>query len=100
MSKSHYSSQCFHSNKNNTHLVCILVWHSILFIMGYRMVSSTALFSYYKLTKKVIGGPSFCTFMVSFILGSIFRGNSPMIMVPLILKASLISLGITVTLFA
>ena len=83
MNMSHYSSQYVHSYKQNNHtnLVPILVCHSTLFTMGYRMVSSTAMFSYYTLTKEVIGGPTFCSFMVSFIPGSIFRGNPPVIMV-------------------
>ena len=32
--------------KNNTNLVCILVWLSTLFTMGYRMVFSMAIFLY------------------------------------------------------
>ena len=60
---------------------CILALHSTLFTIGYRMVFGTALFFGYILTKKVIGGPAFHSFMVSFILSSIFRGNPPAVMI-------------------
>ena len=33
----------FHSTKGNTNPICILVWHFILFIMGYRLVFNTAI---------------------------------------------------------
>ena len=73
----------FHNTKGNTNPVHILVWHSILFTMGYRMVlvQQYLLFTNVSLTKKIIGGPTFCSSIVSFIPDSIFRGDSPMIVV-------------------
>ena len=56
-------------------MVCILVQHSTLFTIGHRMVFGMALFFSYILTKKVIGGPTFHSFMVSFVLSSILRSN-------------------------
>ena len=38
----------FHSIKGNINPVCILVRHSILFTMGYRIVFSTAISIVYK----------------------------------------------------
>ena len=51
----------YHKHSHNTNSVCILVWHSIIFTMGYRMVSSMAMSIVYKhlLTKKILGGPTF-----------------------------------------
>ena len=74
----------FHSAKGHTNPVCILVWHFILFTMEYRMVFNMAIYIIDKcflLTKKIIGGPTFCSSIMPFILGSIFRGDSPMIVV-------------------
>ena len=74
----------FHSTKGNTNPFCILVHHSILFTMAYRMVFLVwqyLLFTNVLLTKKIIGGPTFCSSIVSFILDSIFRGDSPMTVV-------------------
>ena len=71
-----------HSNIND--LVHILVWHFTLYSMGNGMVFGVALFSCYftmTLVEKVIGGPAFCSSVVSLILGSILRGNSPLVMV-------------------
>ena len=38
----------FYSTMGNTSLVCILVQHSILFTIGYRMVFNTAISIVYK----------------------------------------------------
>ena len=72
----------YHKHSGNTSPVHILVWHSVLFTMGYRMVLAWQylLFTDVLLTKKIIGGPTFSSSIVSFILGSIFRGDSPTIM--------------------
>ena len=70
-----------HSNINN--LVHILVWHFTLYSMGNSMLFGTALFSCYftmTLVEKVIGGPAFCSFVVSLVSGSILRGSSPLVM--------------------
>ena len=74
----------FRINKGNTNPVCILGRHFILFTMGYRMVFNMAISIVDKcflLTKKIIGGPTFHSSIMPFILGSIFRGDSPMIVV-------------------
>ena len=74
----------WHKHSYNTNPVCILVQHSILFTKGYRMVPSTAVSIVYKnilLAKKIIGGPTFCSSIMPFIPGSIFRGDSPTIVV-------------------
>ena len=76
------SIMLLHSNIND--LVHILVQHFTLYSMGNSMVFGVALFSCYftmTLVEKVIGGPTFCSFVVSLILGSILRGNSPLVMV-------------------
>ena len=74
----------FHNTKGNTNPVCILVWHFILFTIGYTMVFTMAISIVYQcflLTKKIIGGPTFCSPIMLFISGSIFRGDSPTIVV-------------------
>ena len=73
----------YHKHLNNTNVVCILVWHFVLFTMEYRMVSGMAIFIVYKLilTKKIIGGPTFHSSIMPFIPGSILRGDSPLIVV-------------------
>ena len=74
----------FHSTKGYTNPVCILVQHFILFTMGYRMVFKMAISiidQCFLLTKKIIGGPTFHSSIMLFILGSIFRGDSPIIVV-------------------
>ena len=71
-----------HSNIND--LVHILVQNFTLYSIGNGMVFGAALFSCYFtmiLVKKVIGGPTFCSSVVSLILSSILRGNSPLVMV-------------------
>ena len=76
------SIMVLHSNINN--LVHILVQHFTLYSIGNGMVFGVAFFSCcftMTLVEKVIGGPTFCSSVVSLISGSIFRGNSPLIMV-------------------
>ena len=71
-----------HNNTNN--LVHILVWHFTLYSIGNGIVFGVALFSRNVtmfLVEKFIGGPTFCSSVVSLILGSILRGNSPSVMV-------------------
>ena len=51
-------------------------------------------------TQEIMWPPFFCSSIMMLISSSILRSDSPMIMVPLILNANLISLGITVTLLA
>ena len=66
---------------NNIETVCILVWHSTLFTMGYRMVFGMALYFGYILTKEIIGGSAFCSSMMPFILNSILWGNPPAVVI-------------------
>ena len=76
------SIMLLHSNIKD--LVHILVWHFTLYSIGNSMVFGVALFCcYYTMTlvEKVIGGPTFCSSVVSLILGSILKGNSSSIMV-------------------
>ena len=71
-------------HNNISDLVHILVWHFTMYFIGNGIVFGVALFSCYftiRLVKKVIGGPAFCSSVVSLILGSILRGNSPLVMV-------------------
>ena len=71
-----------HININD--LVYILVWHFTLYSIENSIVFGVALFSCYftmTLVEKFIGGPTFCSSVVSLILGSILRGNSPSVMV-------------------
>ena len=76
----------FYNTKHNTNSVCILVQHFILFTIECRMIFSMAIykmFIVYKClsTKKIIGGPSFHSSIMMLISGSIFMGDSPMIVV-------------------
>ena len=76
------SIMVLHSNIND--LVHILVWHFTLYSIENGMVFGAALFSCcftMTLAEKVIGGSAFCSSVVSLILGSILRGNSPLVMV-------------------
>ena len=69
---------------NISNVVHILVWNLTLYFIGNGMVLGVALFSCYFiicLVKKFLGGPAFCSSVVSLISGSIFRGNSPSVMV-------------------
>ena len=72
----------FYNNINN--LIHILVWHFTLYSMENGMVFGVVLFSCYftmTLVKKVIGGSTFCSFVMSLVLSSILRGNSPLVRV-------------------
>ena len=76
------SIMVLHSDMND--LVHILVWHFTLYSIENSMVFGVALFSCYFtmiLVEKVIGGPAFCSSVVSLVFGSILRGNSPLVMV-------------------
>ena len=76
------SNMLLHSNIND--LVHILVWHLTLYSIGNSMVFGVALLSCcftMTLVEKVIGGLNFYSSVVSLILGSILRGNSPSVMV-------------------
>ena len=76
------SIMLLHSNIND--LVHILVWHFTLYSIENSINFGAALFSCcftMTLVKKVIGGPTFCSSVVSFVLGSILRGNSPLVIV-------------------
>ena len=76
------SVMVLHNNIND--LVHALVQHFTLYSIGNGMVFGVALFSCYFtifLVEKVIGGPTFCSSVLSLILGSILRGNSPLVMV-------------------
>ena len=71
-----------HSNIND--LVHILVQHFTLYSIENSIVFGAALSScYYTITlvEKIIGGPTFCSSVVSLISGNILRGNSPSVMV-------------------
>ena len=73
----------FHNNNING-LVCILVQHFILCTMGNRRVFGMALVSVISVInsiKEIISGPTFCSFMMPLIPGSILRSNPPMVMV-------------------
>ena len=62
-------------------MVCILVWHFILFTMEYRMVFGMALYLGYMLTKEIIGGSAFYSSMMSFVSSSILQGNPPAVVI-------------------
>ena len=66
-----------HSTKGNTNPVYILVWHSILFTIGYRMVFSMAISIIYRhvlLTKKIIGSPAFHFSIMPVHMGQYLQG--------------------------
>ena len=71
-------------HNNISKVVHVLVQYFILYFIGNGMVLGAALFFCYFtlcLVKKVIGGPTFCSSVVSLISGSILRSDSPLVMV-------------------